>query len=235
MPPKQLARIPAQWRKAVLGFAVVCVAVAIMLMTDRQPSPAESQPRVETSIDTIQVVAPVVAEPAPTPPPPRTIEKPVAAKPVATKPAAAIPAAATPAAATPAAVAPAVAAVGNTAATAEPVARPAVESPAPAPKTEAPATATAKAQSEAVTIVGCLEFDDDTFRLKDTEGENAPKGRSWRSGFLRRSNARLEVVDASKQLGLSTHVGHRVSLTGTLVEREMQARSVKRVADTCGN
>jgi hypothetical protein len=240
MPSKQLARVPAKWRKAVLGFAVVCVAAAMMLMTDRQPVPAEGRPRVETSIDAIQVVAPVVAEPAPTPPAPQTTARPVAARPAATKPAAAKPAATKPAAATaaaaiPAAATPAAVAVGHTAVTAEPAAKPPVDSPAPAPETAGAVIATAKAQGEAATIIGCLELDDDTFRLKDTEGENAPKARSWRSGFLRRSSARLNVVDASNRLQLSTHVGHRVSLTGTLVEREMHARSVKMVADSCDN
>ena len=32
-----------------------------------------------------------------------------------------------------------------------------------------------------VTISGCLEQNDERFRLKDTAGDNAPKGRSWRS------------------------------------------------------
>jgi hypothetical protein len=206
MPSKQLARIPARWRKAVLGFAVVCVAVAIMLMTDRQPSPAENQPRVETAIISVQAAAPVEAQPAPKPRAPRTTVK------------------------------PATAVVGSKGSTAQPMTKAAADSP-PSPRTEgAPATtATATAQGEPATIIGCLEFDDDTFRLKDTEGEDAPKARSWRSGFFKRSNARLEVVDTSNRLRLSTHVGHRVSLTGTLVEREMQARSVKMVADTCDN
>jgi len=207
MPSKQSARIPAPWRKAVLGFAVVCVAVAIMLVTNRQPSPAEGQPRVETAITSVQAAAPVEVQPAPKPRAPRTTAKPTAAV------------------------------AGSKESTAQPMTKAAADSPVPSPKTEAAPTATAKAaaQAEPATIIGCLEFDDDTFRLKDTEGENAPKARSWRSGFLRRSNARIEVVDASNRLGLSTHVGHRVSLTGTLVEREMQARSVKKVADTCDN
>lgn len=207
MPSKQLARIPARWRRAVLGFAVVCVAVAIMLMTDRQPSPAESQPRVETAITSVQAAAPEEVQPAPKPRAPRTTAKPAAAV------------------------------VGSKGSTAQPMTKAAADPPVPSSRTEAAptATATATAQGEPATIIGCLEFDDDTFRLKDTEGEDAPKARSWRSGFIRRSNARLDVVDASNRLRLSTHVGHRISLTGTLVDREMQARSVKMVADTCDN
>ena len=35
------------------------------------------------------------------------------------------------------------------------------------------------------TIVGCLTFDDGAFRLKDASGIDAPKSRSWKSGFLK--------------------------------------------------
>jgi hypothetical protein len=97
-----------------------------------------------------------------------------------------------------------------------------------APATEAPASTSA-----AVTVTGCLERADDAFRLKDASGADVPKSRSWKSGFLKRGPASLEVVDASNRLKLSNHVGERVSLTGTLVDREMQARSLQRVTASC--
>jgi hypothetical protein len=84
-----------------------------------------------------------------------------------------------------------------------------------------------------VTISGCLEQDDERFRLKDTAGDNAPKGRNWRSGFLRRSAATIDVVDQADRHHLPTYVGQRVSVTGTLVDREMQVRSVSIVAESC--
>ena len=84
-----------------------------------------------------------------------------------------------------------------------------------------------------VTITGCLEQDDDTFRLKDTEGLNAPKARSWKSGFLKKGAAKVEIVDASNRLRLQNHVGKRVSVTGQLHEKEMLASSVRRVASSC--
>lgn len=83
------------------------------------------------------------------------------------------------------------------------------------------------------TVSGCLERSDDTFRLKDTSGADAPKARSWKSGFLRKSAASIDVVDTTHRLRLSNHVGHRVSLTGTLEERSMQARSLQRIAGSC--
>jgi hypothetical protein len=96
-------------------------------------------------------------------------------------------------------------------------------------------TVEAKAVSDTgiVTISGCLEQDDETFRLKDTEGANAPKSRSWKSGFLKKGAAKVEIVDASNRLKLKTHVGKRVSVTGQLHEKEMLASSVRRVAPSC--
>jgi hypothetical protein len=116
-----------------------------------------------------------------------------------------------------------------------------------APKTRANADAayapavvsTAKepaATLAAVTITGCLErADETTFRLKDTVGEDAPKARSWKSAYLRKGSAPIEVVDTSQRLKLPDHVGQKVSVTGTLVDREMQVRSLQRVATSCEN
>jgi hypothetical protein len=116
-------------------------------------------------------------------------------------------------------------------------------SPAPVPATKATVTTTsttvpeksakASASLSAVTVTGCLEHNKDAFRLKDTTGENAPKGRSWKSGFLKKNAASIEVVDRANAMQLSNHVGERVVLTGTLVDREMQVRSLRRVAASC--
>lgn len=84
-----------------------------------------------------------------------------------------------------------------------------------------------------VTITGCLERDDETFRLKNTSGADAPRSRSWKSAFLKKGSAPVEVVDASKRLKLTNHVGQRVSVTGTLSDGEMQIRSLRRIAASC--
>jgi hypothetical protein len=84
-----------------------------------------------------------------------------------------------------------------------------------------------------VAITGCLEQDDNAFRLKDASGEAAPKARSWKSGFLRKSTATISVIDSANRLALANHVGRRVTVTGTLVDREMQARGLQRVAQSC--
>jgi hypothetical protein len=100
----------------------------------------------------------------------------------------------------------------------------------PAVDTEAKADSP---KSAPVTITGCLERNDETFRLKDTAGADAPKSRSWKSGFLKKGSAPIEVVDAAHRLKLPDHVGQRVSVTGKLVDREMQVRSLQRVAASC--
>ena len=82
------------------------------------------------------------------------------------------------------------------------------------------------------TVTGCLQQREDGFRLKDAGGD-VPRGRSWKSGFLKKSTPQIDVIDASHHLKLKDHVGQRVSVTGVLVDREMRARSLQRVAVTC--
>ena len=84
----------------------------------------------------------------------------------------------------------------------------------------------------AVTVSGCLENDEGVFRLTDVSGADIPTGRSWKSGFLRKRPASIEVADAVGTLTLRSFVGRRVSTSGTLIEREMHARTV-RVVGAC--
>jgi hypothetical protein len=91
------------------------------------------------------------------------------------------------------------------------------------------------AAPQIVTIAGCLAQDGESFRLKDTSGADVPRSRNWKSGFLKKSPAAVEVVDASHRLKLTNHVGERVSVTGTITDGEMQARSLRRVANSCSD
>jgi hypothetical protein len=105
----------------------------------------------------------------------------------------------------------------------EPVKAPAAES---TPHDVAP-------QPASVTITGCVGGDGDTFWLKDASGVDAPKSRSWRSGFLTKRPSRIELIDASNSLRLSSQVGRRVAATGILMNRELRARSLRSVAASC--
>ena len=84
----------------------------------------------------------------------------------------------------------------------------------------------------AVTVNGCLENDGGVFRLTDVSGAGAPTSRSWKSGFLRKRPASIEVEDAVGTLSLRNYVGRRVSANGTLTDREMRARAM-RVVGAC--
>jgi hypothetical protein len=90
---------------------------------------------------------------------------------------------------------------------------------APKPAAVIPATQAgtveSKAQAEvqdvaAVTVTGCLERDGVTFWLKNTSGmPDTPKGRSWRSGFLKKRPSRVGVVSASNAVKLPNYVGEQ--------------------------
>ena len=95
------------------------------------------------------------------------------------------------------------------------------------------AAAKAKAKIVPVTITGCLEREDAAYRLKDTSGDSAPQKRSWKSGFLKKGSAAVDLYDTSNRVKLPSHVGERVSVTGELVNREMYVRSIQRVSASC--
>jgi hypothetical protein len=84
--------------------------------------------------------------------------------------------------------------------------------------------------SELVTVTGCLEAEDGAFWLTDTSGDDAPKARSWKWGLLRKRSVSVALVDASNTLNLSRHVGERVTAAGTMVDRQMEARSLRSLA-----
>jgi hypothetical protein len=106
----------------------------------------------------------------------------------------------------------------------------------PTAAAKAPAAAAVKAppqEIDVVEIIGCLERDDETFKLTDTQGSEAPKSRSWKSGFLKKRSATIEIIDSANRLRLASHVGEQVRVTGVLTEREMQGRSIQRLAESC--
>jgi hypothetical protein len=88
------------------------------------------------------------------------------------------------------------------------------------------------AAGSAVTVTGCLERDDDSFRLTDTTGDDAPKARSWKSGFLVKRRASIALVD-SERVSLPPYVGARVAVTGTLENRAMRVVSLQRIGPVC--
>ena len=121
----------------------------------------------------------------------------------------------------------------------------AVSQPAPAPVTNAtfvkantasgkPANGkTAALAPQIVTVTGCLEEKDAAFRLKDTDGADAPKSRSWKTLGITKHSSSLTLLDTSKKMKLGSHLGQRVSATGTIVDKEMTIKSLKVVSGAC--
>jgi hypothetical protein len=119
-------------------------------------------------------------------------------------------------------------------AAAKAVVTPPASQPPAIPLTEAtavPMSSTAiepdREKPASVTISGCLENAGGTFLLTEASGDAAPKSRSWKSGFLRKRTAPIELADGVGTLTLRNHVGRRVAATGTLVDREMRVDSVR--------
>jgi hypothetical protein len=130
------------------------------------------------------------------------------------------------------------------------VARPAAKSPAisnaVASTDAAPASAAVmesravsanrqgEGESIATTITGCLVLrDDGMFQLKDNDGEHAPKARSWKSGFIKKGSATIDVFDAGNRLKLASYANYRVSVSGTLTDRQLRARSMRETSERC--
>lgn len=101
-----------------------------------------------------------------------------------------------------------------------------------------PASASPATETHAlspVTITGCLETSSskDRFRLTDTEGANAPKSRSWRTGFLTKHSSTVDLVGAPDVGALQKQVGRRVAVTGVQTNRELKVGSVRVVSPSC--
>jgi hypothetical protein len=86
-----------------------------------------------------------------------------------------------------------------------------------------------------VTITGCLEIstDEEAFRLTDTEGAEALRSRSWRTGFLKKRSPAIALVEPPGRLGMKALVGRRVAATGLLASRELRVSSVRVVGAGC--
>jgi hypothetical protein len=106
---------------------------------------------------------------------------------------------------------------------------------APEPLTSPASVSTGSVMPTLVTITGCLEIstDGDTFRLNDLEGADAPKSRSWRTGFLKKRPAPVTLVEPPDRLTLTSNVGRRVAATGQLASHELKVSSLRVVGSSC--
>lgn len=90
------------------------------------------------------------------------------------------------------------------------------------------------AKGTPVTLTGCLRADGDHYKLTSLQGDNIPKSRTWKSGYLKKSTREYQVVTTTPAVKLKDHVNHQVTLTGTADGGwQLRARSVKHVAPSC--
>jgi len=57
--------------------------------------------------------------------------------------------------------------------------------------------------------------------------------RSWKSAFLKKHPATIEVRDSVKRVNLASHVGQRGSVTRPMVERQMRVGSLQPISLSC--
>ena len=226
-PPAPARRSIRRWTLALSGVAVVMLAALVVVRFASEPvedaadeqterselaaAAPDSQPAPEASA---RAAKPVESAPTPAPAVKARPKKIITAKPA--KGFSASEKAAPPIAPTPIATAPARTNV------AAPTARPLPVS-------------TDNAGLAPVTLTGCLEMTvtRDAFRLSDTDGDAAPRSRSWRTAFLKKRTAPVALVEAPDPHGLQVEVGKRVAATGVLIDREMKVSSVRVVGASC--
>jgi hypothetical protein len=85
-------------------------------------------------------------------------------------------------------------------------------------------------------LTGCVRgVERNSFVLTRVEGSDAPRARGWKTAYLLKRRSNVEVVAGVPSIRLRDHVGRRVSVTGTLEQKDgaqIRARSVK-VLSSC--
>lgn len=105
----------------------------------------------------------------------------------------------------------------------------AVSSPAPAKS-----KGIAASQESMVTYVGCLRVADhgDRVMLTDIGGPNAPRARTWKTGFITKRPISMEVMPV-RGMRLRDNVGRLVRVTGRRSGDDLYAQSITFAGATC--
>jgi len=84
------------------------------------------------------------------------------------------------------------------------------------------------------TLTGCLQAHGTKYVLTDLQGYVGPTGRSWKTGFIKKTPKDIEVVSESSTLKLKDHVGHQITVTGVQDHPvRVKASSIKQLAPSC--
>jgi hypothetical protein len=232
-----MSRQPAPARRKTRRWTLVLAGatglIFAMLLLARYASAPDEDAAAVDQPDRLEQAAAAAPDVQPVPAPPASEAKPVAriaiAAPVVTKrPKKA--ATVTPAENRVAASAKSTAPIAATA-----IAKAPAKGNAAAPTAQARFVSTESVGPAPVTLTGCLEVsvDRDEFRLSDPEGADAPRARSWRTGFLKKRPTPVALVEPPDPHGLQIQVGKRVAATGTLIDRELKVSSVAVVGASC--
>jgi type IV secretory pathway VirB10-like protein len=227
-PPAPARRSIRRWALALTGVAVVMLAALVVVRFTSEPvddAADEQTERSELAAAAAPDAQPVpdasapAAQPVESAPPPAPAVKARPKKIIAAKPAKGF---------------------SESERSAPPIA-PAPIATAPVRTNVAPTTvrplpvSTDNAGLVPVTLTGCLEMtvNRDAFRLSDTDGDAAPRSRSWRTAFIKKRTTPVALIEAPDPHGLQVEVGKRVAATGLLIDREMKVSSVRVVGASC--
>jgi hypothetical protein len=84
------------------------------------------------------------------------------------------------------------------------------------------------------TLTGCLQAHGAKYVLTDLTGYVGPTGRSWKTGFIKKTPKDVEVVSASSTLKLKDYVGQQITVTGVQDQLvRVKAHSIKQLAASC--
>jgi hypothetical protein len=97
--------------------------------------------------------------------------------------------------------------------------------------------AVAAQKPKTVTLTGCVRSaaERNVFVLTKVDGADAPRARGWKTGYLLKRPSNLEVVPGVSSIRLRDHVGRRVTVTGTLEQKDraqIRARTI-RIVSSC--
>jgi len=72
------------------------------------------------------------------------------------------------------------------------------------------------------------------YEMTDLRGAQAPKARSWKTGFITKTTKTVEVVGASTTVRLNDHVGRQVTVVGMKDDdTHVKVSSIKRLSASC--
>src|SRR5262249_60280078 len=88
-------------------------------------------------------------------------------------------------------------------------------------------------RGRAATVDGCPRRPAAPSAFTNTGGATPPPSGRGKPASPKNPPAAIEVRDAVKRVNLASHVGQRVSVTGTLVDRQMRVGSLQPISMSC--